>query len=253
MSGRFKFIGKRPIPYSRVFFHPAIFVFWCFRFIRSKVSGVPAFPVRSSSVSWPQCRRSECTFPAGGHRCGRGRYPVGIWMTSIGKIVFSSWIDNRDRKPSLAPFAFPAWCGKIKIERCSVSHEIYAAPYQHPAVSCERLGWCTGIHDHCGTAGTHLDFLERPCQRPVYCHFGHEYGYFLYSSLIPYDYYSSLSSFATVDLAESHIFGWFLTENLLRINIPRLVDTSILLNSDCSFLTWKYPQSSVVLFLLCLF
>lgn len=164
-----------------------------------------------------------------------------IWMTSIGKIVFSFWIDNRDRKPSLAPFAFPAWCGKIKIERCSVSHEIYVAPYQHPAVFCERLGWCTGIHNHCGTAGTHLDFLERPCQRPVYCHFGHEYGYLLYSSLIPYDYYSSLSSFATVDLAESHIFGWFLTENLLRINIPRLVDTSILLNSDCSFLTWKYP------------
>lgn len=88
-----------------------------------------------------------------------------IWMTSIGKIVFSVWIDNRGRKPSLAPFAFPARCGKIKIERCSVSHETYFASYQHPAVFCERLGWCTGIHDHCGTAGVHLDFLERPCQR----------------------------------------------------------------------------------------
>ena len=64
--------------------HPAIFVFRHFRFIRSKVSVVPAFPVRYLCANWPQCRRSECTFPAGGQRCGHGRYPVDA--------VLSAWI-----------------------------------------------------------------------------------------------------------------------------------------------------------------
>ena len=72
MSGRFKFIGKPPIPYSRVFFHPAIFVFQCFRFIRSKVSGVLAFPALFLCGNSHRCRKSERAFPAGGHRCGHG-------------------------------------------------------------------------------------------------------------------------------------------------------------------------------------
>ena len=56
----------------------------CFWSIRLKFLSVPAFPVRSPSGSWPQCRKSERTFPAGGHRCGRGRYPVDA--------VLSAWI-----------------------------------------------------------------------------------------------------------------------------------------------------------------
>ena len=56
----------------------------CFWSIRLKFLSVPAFPVRSPSGSWPQCRKSERTFPAGGHRCGRGRYPVDT--------VLSAWI-----------------------------------------------------------------------------------------------------------------------------------------------------------------
>ena len=50
-------------------------IFW---FIRLKFLSVPAFPMHSPSGSWPQCRRSERTFPIGGHRYGHGRYPADV-------------------------------------------------------------------------------------------------------------------------------------------------------------------------------
>ena len=54
----------------------------CFWSIRLKFLSVPAFPVRSPSGSWPQCRKSERTFPIGGHRCGHEQYLVGAVLSA---------------------------------------------------------------------------------------------------------------------------------------------------------------------------
>ena len=56
-------------------------IFW---FIRLNFLNVPFFPALFLSGNWPQCRKSERTFPAGGHRCGHERYPVDG--------VLSAWI-----------------------------------------------------------------------------------------------------------------------------------------------------------------
>ena len=48
-------------------------IFWS---IRLNFLSVPFFPALFLYGDCPQCRKQECTFPAGGHRCGHGRYPV---------------------------------------------------------------------------------------------------------------------------------------------------------------------------------
>ena len=93
----------------------------CFWFIRLKFLSVPAFPVRSPSVSWPQCRKSERTFPIGGHRCGHGRYPMGIvsrpasgwwWRSAVsdcGRVDIAAveyWVSSNP-KWNLPPFLHP--------------------------------------------------------------------------------------------------------------------------------------------------
>ena len=69
------------------------------------------------------------------------------------------------------------------------------------------------------------------------------YGCLLCNISVPYDYYTTLSSFVTDELTGFHIFCKFPVAHLLHSDNRLLLDISILPDSFYSSLTWKYPQS----------